>query len=127
MSSTPCVAVVVLRLVARGGLEDAHLSRERRTRNAILFRGPRSEIRDLTTLGTEWTPRVCIPRRGSAAKGAGHGCSVTSDQNEVQALKHRSMLEVLIVAARSGATVALGFDPSPCGISAEVVAGLSQP
>jgi hypothetical protein len=71
-------------LVSSGGLRDDHLSCERRTGNTILFRSPRSQIRDLTTLGAEWTPGICFPRRGLVAQGTSHGFSVTLESNEVQ-------------------------------------------
>ena len=47
-----------LMLVTSRGLGDDHLSCERRTGNTVLFRGPRSQIRDLAALTTEWTPGV---------------------------------------------------------------------
>lgn len=51
-------------LVSRGGLGDDYLSRERRGWNAVLFRGPRPQIRDLATFGTERTPGIIVPTRG---------------------------------------------------------------
>jgi len=84
-SSTSRLAFAMM-FVCRGGLGDGRLTGERRTWDTVLFRSPRSEIRDLTTLGAEWTPGVCLPSRGSAAQGADHGCSVTSEPNEVQSL-----------------------------------------
>jgi hypothetical protein len=70
------------------------LSYERRTRNAIVFSGPRPQIRDLTTLGTEGTPGICFPSRGLLAQGTSHGCSVTSETNEVQ-LPERRLISAL--------------------------------
>jgi hypothetical protein len=83
---------LVLRLVSCGGLGDDHLGGERWTWNTVLFRSPGSQVRDLTTLRTEWTPGVCIPGRGLVAQGAGHGCSVTSEPSEVQSLERGLLL-----------------------------------
>lgn len=41
-----------------------------------MLRGPGSQIGDLTTLTTEWTPGVPCPRCGSMAERTGHGDSV---------------------------------------------------
>ncbi len=71
-------------LVSSGRLGDYLLGCERRTGNSILFRSPRSQIHDLTTLRAEWTPGVCFPSRGLVAQGTGHGFSVTLEPNEVQ-------------------------------------------
>ena len=70
------------------------LSYERRTWNTVLFSGPRSQIRDLTMLGTEGTPGICFPSRGLLAQGTSHGCSVTSETNEVQ-LPERRLISAL--------------------------------
>ena len=70
-------------------LRDDRLCCERRTWNAVLFRGPRSQIRDLTTLRTEGTPGVGFPTRGLPTQGTSHGCSVTPELNEVQSLGRR--------------------------------------
>ena len=70
------------------------LSYERRTWNAIVFSSPRPQIRDLTTLGTEGTPGICFPSRGLLAQGTSHGCSVTSETNEVQ-LPERRLISAL--------------------------------
>jgi hypothetical protein len=70
------------------------LSYERRTWNAIVFSGPRPQIRDLTTLGTEGTPGICFPSRGLLTQGTSHGCSVTSETNEVQ-LPERRLISAL--------------------------------
>lgn len=78
-----------LMLVFGGGLGNDQLGCKRRTWNTVLFRSPCSQIRDLTTLRTEWTPRICFPCRGLVAQGAGHGRSVTSEPNEVQSLEGR--------------------------------------
>ena len=95
--------VFTLMFISRGGFGDGHLGCERRTRNTIPFRSPCSQIRDLTTLRTEWTPGVCFPSRGLVAQGTSHGLSVTSEMSEVQS-------------------------PEPVvHISAGVCAGLSQP
>jgi hypothetical protein len=71
------------------GFRSAPRSYERRTWNTIVFGGPRSQIRDLTTLGTEGTPGICFPSRGLLAQGTSHRCSVTSETNEVQLLERR--------------------------------------
>ncbi len=76
-------------LVSGGGVGNNQLGCKRRTWNTILFRGPRSQIRELTTLRTEWTPGICFPCRGLVAQGTGHGRSVTSKPNEVQSLDRR--------------------------------------
>lgn len=65
-SSTPRSAFALM-LVSSEGLGNDQLSCKRRTWNTILFRGPRSQIRDLTTLGTEGTPGICFPSRGLPA------------------------------------------------------------
>ncbi len=72
------------------GFRSDPLSYERRTWNTVLFSGPRSQIRDLTMLGTEGTPGICFPSRGLPAQGTGHECSVTSETNEVQLLERGS-------------------------------------
>ncbi len=68
----------------RRGFGDDDLSRERRAWDAVLFGGPRSKIRELTALGTEWTPGVYFPRRGLMAQRANHEISVLPDSSEVQ-------------------------------------------
>ena len=90
---------------------DDHLCYERRTWNAVLFLGPRSQIRDLTTLRTEGTPGVGFPTRGLPTQGTSHGCSVTPELNEVQSLGRRYP-EALIVAA-IWSSRCNGLDPSP--------------
>lgn len=86
--STPRSAFALM-LVSGGRLGNDQLGCKRRTWNTILFSGPRSQIRDLTTLRTEWTPGICFPCRGLVAQGTGHGRSVTSEPNEVQSLERR--------------------------------------
>ncbi len=76
--------VFVLLLVFRGGLGDDHLSCERGTWNTVLFRGPRSQIRELASLRAEWTPGVGFPGCGLVAQGTSHGFTVTSEMSEVQ-------------------------------------------
>jgi hypothetical protein len=72
-----------------GRLGDGRVGREPSRWNAVLFCSPGSKIRDLTTLGTEWAPRIFFPRRGPTAQGTGHERSVTPAPNEVQPMKHR--------------------------------------
>jgi hypothetical protein len=68
-ASTLHVASVLMLVEFRGD----RLCCERRTWNAVLFRGPRSQIRDLTTLRTEGTPGIGFPTRGLPAQGTSHG------------------------------------------------------
>ena len=76
------------------GFSNDSLSCERWTWDTVLFSSPRSQIRDLTTLGTEGTPGICFPSRGLLAQGTSHGCSVTSETNEVQ-LPERRLISAL--------------------------------
>lgn len=86
------------------GFRSDPLSYERRTWNAIVFSGPRPQIRDLTTLGTEGMPGICFPSRGLLAQGTSHGCSVTSETNEVQLPERRliSALEFMLSVLNLG-------------------------
>lgn len=70
-SSASCLAFVLL-LVSNEGIGDDRLGYERRAWNTVLLRRPRPEIRDLTTLGTEWSPGVGVPSRGLEAQRAVH-------------------------------------------------------
>jgi hypothetical protein len=91
--STPRSAFALM-LVSSEGLGNDQLGCKRRTWNTILFSGPRPQIRDLTTLGTEGTPGICFPSRGLLTQGTSHECSVTSETNEVQ-LPERRLISAL--------------------------------
>ena len=66
-----CLGAVV-RLAVVGRFRNIGVCGEWRTGNAVLFCGPCSQVRDLTTFGAEWAPGVSFPRGWLATDWAQH-------------------------------------------------------
>lgn len=76
----------------RERLSHVYFGGEWQTGNTVSFGGPGSQISNLTTLATEWTPGVLFPSCGSVAQRTGHGASVAWWPDEEKSGRSRSIL-----------------------------------
>jgi hypothetical protein len=72
-ASPSASSLSVAALDPRERLSHVYFGGEWQTGNTVSFGGPGSQISNLTTLATEWTPGVLFPSCGSVAQRTGHG------------------------------------------------------